>query len=298
MGKSPLEGLIIRTAVVVRPDTGFIFTCDPRKEQAEIPHAIKFRWNNGSYSRGECEYDAHTACVISLPEPGLIDASGAGYYSVNTRNGIITEDIFENSQPLPKKRRIGGIRSISEIGGKAYAVGLRGMVYRLDSLNAWTRIDDGLPDTFDIQAIHGFGESEIYAVGRDGDLWQFDRTHWIKRQLPTNVNLTSIKCATDGKVYVAGHLGMLIVGRSDQWRSIEHQATRNDIWDIEWFEGQTYLSTMKEVFKLNNGELNPVDFGKDRPKSCYQLSTASGVMWSNGEHDIISFDGTRWTRIV
>ena len=287
MSKSPFVGLVIRTAAVRRHDLGFIYACDPAKEREEIPHAIIFKWKAGVFERGECEYDAHTICVIEVPESGLVDASGAGYYSINTRNVITTVVLFENSHPPSKKRRIGGIRSISEIAGKAYAVGLRGMVYRLDRLNAWTRIDDGLPDTFDVQAIHGFGEADLYAVGRNGDLWQFDGKQWIKRQLPTNMNLTSVKCAGDGKVYVAGHRGILIEGRSDQWENIEHQATGDDIWDIEWFEGQTYLSTMKEVYQLNNGGLNPVDFGKDRPKSCYQLSTAPGVMWSNGEHDRI-----------
>ena len=55
---------------------------------------------------------------------------------------------------------------------------------------------------------------------------------------------------------------------------------------------------MDAVYRLKKEELEPVDFGKDPPKSCYQLSAAKGVMWSNGEYDIMSFDGKKWTRIV
>jgi hypothetical protein len=298
MSKSPLQGLVIRTAVVRRYDLGFIYACNPKKEAEEIPHAIIFKWKAGALDRGECEYDAHTACVIEQPEPGLVDVSGAGYYSVNTRNGMTTEDIFENSQPPPRTRRLGGFRSVSEVEGKAYAVGLRGMVYRLDALSRWTRIDEGLPDSFNIQAIHGFEASDIYAVGRHGELWHYNGTEWMKRELPTNVNLTSVKCTADGIVYIGGHSGILIHGRGNTWAIIDHEETEDDIWDLEWFNGHLYVSTMRAIYKLNEDELAPVDFGDDPPKSCYQLSAAKGVMWSNGEYDIMSFDGRSWTRIV
>src|SRR5262245_40690459 len=111
MSTSPLNGLVIRTAIVRRPDLGFIYACDPKKEAEEIPHAIIFKWKAGSFDRGECEYDAHSACIIERPEAGLVDVSGPGYYSANTRSGITTDEIIERSQPPTKKRRLGGFRS-------------------------------------------------------------------------------------------------------------------------------------------------------------------------------------------
>lgn len=298
MNDRPLQGLIVRTALVRRPDLGFIYACDPKKEENEIPHAITFKWKAGEFLRGECNYDAYSLCVIEAPEAGLIDVSQAGYYSANTRSGMTTGDIFGNSQPPPKKPRLGGIRSVSEIGGKAYAVGYQGMVYRLDSLKRWARIDDGLPDSFEIDAIHGFEAADIYTVGLKGELWHYNGEEWAKRELPTDVNLNAVKCAGDGRVYVGGQGGVLIRGRDAAWEILEHEETKDDIWDIEWFEGQLYLSTMHSVYRLNKEELEAVDFGKDPPKSCYQLSAAKGVMWSNGEYDIMSFDGRTWTRVV
>lgn len=298
MKQTPLHDLVIRTAVVRQIDIGYIYACDPKKEEEEVPHAIIFKWEAGVFEQGECEYDAHTACIIKYPEPGLVDVSGQGYYSVNTQKGITTDDILESSQPPPQKRRLGGFRSVAEIGGKAYAVGLRGMAYRLDNLKKWTRIDDGLPDNFNIQAIHGFDDSDIYAVGRNGDLWHYDGKEWTKRDLPTNINLYAIKCAGDGNVYIAGHDGFLVRGRGNNWEIINHEETKNDIWDLEWFEGQVYVSTMHNVYQLKGEDLEPVNFGDDPPKSCYQLSAAEGIMWSNGEYDIVSFDGKKWTRIV
>ncbi len=296
--QSPWAGLVIRTAAVRLPDVGYIFACDPKKEQDDIPHAYVFRWTPNGVQQGDRNYNAHSICVIEHPDLGYVDVSGQGYYSVNTRAGLTSGDILELSQPPSKKQRTASFRSVAEIAGKAYAVGLRGMVYRLDDLRRWTRMDDGLPDTFNVQAIHGFDASEIYAVGRDGDLWQFDGKGWIQRELPTNMNLTSVKCAGDGSVYVTGHGGLLIRGRGDIWNAIRQEQTVDDIWDAEWFEGNAYVSTMRAVYRVADGELEPVDFGKDAPRSCYQLSAAKGVMWSNGEFDIMSYDGSAWTRVV
>src|ERR1017187_509669 len=240
MNENLLNALLIRTAVPVRLDAGYMYCSDPKRDEDENPHTIIFKWRAGIFERFECNYNAHTACIIQQPEYGLLNASEQGYYSLETRNGVVGADIIDNSQPPPKRPRIGGIRSVSEISGKAYAVGLRGMAYRLDEPRRWTRIDEGLPDSFNIQAAHGFESSEIYAVGRDGDVWQFDGQRWIKRELPTNVNLTSVKCAGDGKVYIGGHNGLLIQGRADVWSVINQQETNDDIWDIEWFEGNVF----------------------------------------------------------
>ena len=38
--------------------------------------------------------------------------------------------------------------------------------------------------------------------------------------------------------------------------------------------------------------LEPVDFGAEQPKSFYHLSAAPGVMWSIGESEVMSFDGS------
>jgi hypothetical protein len=277
---------------------GFIYAGDPKKEEKEIPHTVTFMWEAGVFDRGECNYNAHTACIIKYPEPGLVDASEPGYYSVNTENGMTSGDIFVKSQPPSKKRRVRGIRSVSEIDGKAYAVGFAGMVYRLDKLNGWTRIDDGLPESFEIEAIHGFEASELYATGDDGELWHNDGKKWTKLDLPTNENLNTVKCAGNGKVYLAGDGGVLICGRKDEWEVIEHEQTDDDIWDLEWFGGQLYVSTMDDVYRLKKERLERVDFGDDPPKSCYQLSAGKDVLWSSGEYDIMSFNGKKWTRIV
>jgi hypothetical protein len=296
MKKTPLKGMAIRTGLVVLPDIGYIYACDPKKEEKGVAHTYIFKWKAGEFSHVECEANLHAACVIHEPDYGRVAAAETGYYTVETRKGVSAGDIIEDSQPPAKKRRVSGFRSLSEIAKKAYAVGYQGMVYRLDELAKWTRIDEGLPDRFDIDAIDGFNPSDLYACGLKGALWHYSGRKWSRCDVPTDVNLNSIKCAE--KVYVAGEGGVLICGREDTWKVVDHGGTEEDIWDLEWFEKSLYVSADDGLYRLERDMLVSVDFGKDTPKSFYQLSAAAGVMWSIGEEDIMSFDGKKWIRIV
>lgn len=297
VNKMPWQGLVIRTAAVRLPDAAYVFAFDLDKEKEDIPHAFVFRWTPSTVQKGDRNYNAQSVCLIQNPEPGYVDISEQGYYSITSRRGMVSGDIVDDSEPRAAKRRLGGFRSVTEIAGRAYAVGLRGMVYRLDTIKKWARLDEGLPDTFNIQAIHGFSDVDVYAVGRGGGMWSFDGNSWIRRDLPTNVNLTTVKCADDDVVYAAGYKGMLIRGRGDSWQIVEQDVIDDDIWDIEWFSNCLFLSTLQGVYRLDGNRLVEVDFGNDRPKSCGQLSVGPGVMWSIGAYDIMSFDGQKWTRI-
>ncbi|AEF24325.1 MULTISPECIES: WD40/YVTN/BNR-like repeat-containing protein [Pseudomonas] len=298
MTDTPLKDLIIRTAMVRQPGMGYIYAADPCKEAEEIPHAISFKYQDGKFSRGDSNYDAHSVALISKPGPGLIVVSGAGYYSALMATGTSTGDIFDDSHPKPEKPRTSGIRSVSTIAGSAFAVGLRGIVYRFDGPKQWSRIDAGLPETFNGQAINGFNEEDIYAVGREGAIWRFDGAQWQRCDAPTSVTLTSVLCAPDNVVYVAGHRGVMLKGREDTWDVIEQEEVVDDIWDLEWFLGELYVSTLSNLYRLKENRLVPVDFGDDRPRSFYQLSTNGDVLWANGEFDLMSFDGQQWSRIV
>ncbi|AGC47021.1 hypothetical protein MYSTI_05745 [Myxococcus stipitatus DSM 14675] len=298
MAQSSLKGLLIRTAVVRLPGLGYIYAADPKKEKRGVPHTVTFRFKDGVLTRGDANYDAHSLALIAKPELGLVSIAGNGYYSVITAQGSKSGDIFSDSTPAPPTPRISGIRSVSSVEGEAYALGLRGIVYRLTGLKSWARIDEGLPDTFNGQALDGFSAGDLYAVGREGALWQLEGAQWTRREPPTSATLTAVKCAGNGQVYVAGHGGVLLEGRGDSWRAIPHGGTEDNIWDLEWFQDRLYVSTLSHVYRLEGERLEAVNFGADPPKSCYQLSASEGVMWSNGEKDILSFDGTQWTRVV
>jgi len=60
---------------------------------------------------------------------------------------------------------------LEEIAERAFIVGMRRMVYRCDGVAMWTRIDQGVRCAEDdesdagFNSIHGFNETDIYAVG-------------------------------------------------------------------------------------------------------------------------------------
>ena len=296
--KNPLSGLMIRAAQLRQRGWGYIYAADPTQEAQGVPHAVTFRYKDGSFTKGAANFDAHSLAVIATPEVGLVAIAGPGHYSAVMASGTRTGDIIADALPPPMIPRTGGLRRVVAIQGRAFAAGLRGMVYRFDDNKRWTRIDAGLPDTVEIQAIDGFNDTDVYVVGRAGAIWHYDGRRWLERNSPTAATLTAVTCASDGLVYAAGHGGVLLRGRSDTWDAITHAATNDIIWDLEWYADHLYASTMTGVFRVADSKLVPVDFGKDQPKTCYQLSQADGELWSSGEFDLMSFNGSTWSRIV
>ena len=297
MRKNSLNGLVIRGAALRTANAAYLYTADPEKEANEIPHAVSIKYVDGSITKFDVNFDAHALTFISKPEPGIIVISGAGYYSSVLMSGTRSANIFDESSPKPPTPRMSGLRSISTIAGQAYAVGLRGMVYRFEKIKKWERLDDGLPETFDIQAIHGLSDKDIYAVGRNGQIYHFNGNEWTICPVVTSHNLTSIFVAADGTAYVVGHGGVILKGRSDQWQLIDSGEITENFWSVHEFKGDIYVSSMQNLFKLQDG-LIPVDFGGDNPSSCYQLTSCDEVLWSVGEFDVMSFDGKEWKRII
>ena len=117
-------------------------------------------------------------------------------------------------------------------------MGIEALVYRLDRLKGWTRIDEGLPQKFNIEAIDGFGGEDLYAVGNRGQIWQRAKDKWIKHDAPTNADLHAVKCAGDGHVYAAGKAGVLLRGLNDTWAAVDHDEELDAVWDLEWFDGK------------------------------------------------------------
>jgi hypothetical protein len=291
-------GFILRTGVVRSRDLGYILAADPQLQEDDQPHTVFFKWSSGQFTRGALNFDAHTCCLATAPELALVMLSGSGEYGVTTASARLAGNVFNDSFPKPTQPRYGDLRWLATIGGIAHACGHMGAVYRLDSTTRWTRIDDGLPGSFDIEAIHGFNAGDIYAVGKRGEAWHYDGSRWTKIELPTNINLSRVCCAGDGLVYIAGHGGALIRGVGGVWAFIDHRVTADDIWSLEWFKGELFLSTLSRLYHLREDQLEPVDIGQDSPTTFYHLTCASDVMWSIGEEDVMSYDGKAWVRII
>ena len=257
-------------------------------------------WVTDPDYQGKLDWSAVSACVSKHPiEQGVF--LGAWGETLFFGSGDAHEERIVSGNDSPQIH--GQMRQIRVIDGKAYAVGMARQVYRREGTNMWTCIDQGVKPAPDYKpfvgfdTIDGFSEKEIYAAGRNGEIWIYDGKTWKQIDSPTNRHLTNMCCAGNGSVYICGQGGVLIEGRNGRWQVIQGGDFKEDIWGLTWFGDKLYLSTRASVYFLEDDKLKPVEMGDDKPSTCYHLSSADGVMWSIGPKDVMSFDGKTWSRI-
>ncbi|MFL7960676.1 hypothetical protein ACEI36_00215 [Pseudomonas kielensis] len=246
---------------------------------------------------------ACSGTVCHAPDERYLVLGTNGSVRVSGGPAVKEEAPIANCGVDPKKR--GPLREIRGIAkGRAYAVGTCRQAYVRDDEDQWRCIDQSaqvgdtpITDT-SFESIDGFSEQEIYTVGWEGEIWKYDGSVFTQQNSPTNLALYKVRCAPDGFAYACGQLGTLLRGRDDQWEVIEHDSTREDLWGMEYFDGQLYVSSTHFVYRLEDGKLIPIDFGDDAPRTCYHLSAADGIMWSIGPKDVMEFDGANWKRCL
>jgi len=150
-----------------------------------------------------------------------------------------------------------------------------------------------------LEAIDGYTAAEMYAVGRRGEIWQWEGTRWVQRQagLGATDTLTQLTCASDGQVYAAGEKGLLVRGRGETWEKLATGIT-DAITGLRLFGGQLYAATARGVYQHNGDKLVAVVLPKkDAPKTFGRLDATREALWSIGGKDIFTYDGKAWTRI-
>jgi len=297
-------GCLYVTAALRYVNLAYVAVVTEEMAKKKIDHSLFVEWDRGVW-RGSniapVEWTTVSATVVKVPvEQGLF----LGYWGEVLCIGsgdIHEEKIRSGVDESPEKR--GPMRCIRSIGSEAYAVGTHRQVYKRDGVNTWTCIDaTARPQNPDVtvvsfESIDGFSSEEIYAAGRQGEIWRYNGTEWSKLESPSNMILTNVCCAEDGNTYVCGRHGTLMRGRDDVWEVVEQDVTEEDFWGAVWYGGKLYLSTMRLLYTLENDRLQQVDFGRDIPRTCFQLSTANGVLWSIGATDVMSLSDGEWSRI-
>ena len=265
---------------------------DRKMLSEEVEHTRLLALYKGQWAHlGDTNWSAAAMCVVKKPQEKLVVISDEG--------DVLTYAAGEKSNENIETQ-FSVIRNMSTIEGLAYACGMKREVFRRDAENTWVAMHAPTPEkgkNAGFEAISGFKSSEIYAVGWNGEIWRWDGEAWSQFDSPSDLILTGISCAPDGHVYICGQHGTLIQGRNERWETLDVGEFTRDLWDVRWFSGKLYLATMSALWVYETGGLQPVDFGSDRPGTCYRLTDAEGILWSIGTDDVFSFDGTNWTRI-
>lgn len=291
------------TGAVRYRDLAYLALIGDEVAERKIAQTVIMAWDAGTWRGGEDttrKWDTVGATVARKPREQALFLGETGQV-VCLGGGDAHDELIDLKNSSPKNR--GPMRGIRTIGDSVYAVGMNRQVYRRDSDGLWSCIDKDARPSGDsdmvvgFEAIDGFNEKEIYAVGWEGEIWRFNGRTWSQKDGPTNIVLTDVCCGGDGIVYACGQVGTLLRGRDDNWEMIPFEDFTENIWSVAWFRDQLYFSTMDGVYVLNGDELQVVGLGDETVETFFRLSTADGVLWSIGAKDVMAFDGKAWTRI-
>ncbi|WP_239428348.1 hypothetical protein [Snodgrassella communis] len=127
----------------------------------------------------------------------------------------------EEDNQIPDEPVITNIRSI---GGYAYVAGTFRYVAKRGDGNNWQELNNGIKrptlkeanSIAGFEFIDGFSETEIYAGGGKGDLWQFNGETWRQVFFSSDMPLESVCCGQDGFVYIGAQCGTVFKGRNDE----------------------------------------------------------------------------------
>jgi len=258
-----------------------------------IAHTSLIGNDGGEWGDGvDTDWDSSAIAVARLPSEKAIlvgqDGDVIAFAAGKSRREALT--------PTPVM-----IRNAKEIGGYVYACGMKRQVYKRAREKSWIEMSAPRADAseeFGFEAIDGYGEQDIYAAGWGGEIWHYDGGKWVNQSSPTNVILTAVCCAPNGVTYIAGQRGVLISGTKGSWRSVQwsDDEITADLWDLCWFGDRLYVATINGLFTLDGNDLVAVDFGDVEISTCFNLTTAEGVLWSIGRDEVASFDGATWRR--
>lgn len=258
-----------------------------------------WRWDGSDWDSHTVTWPAVSGTVCSVPNSRYLALGKWGEVEADPTGTWTSETGVSSSGEDPTKR--GPLRYIRSVAGTALAVGTERQVYERVAVSDWRCIDpDCQPSTSSdvFECIDGYSSSEIYTSGTGGELWKWNGANFTQLTSPTTNHMNCMRATPDG-IYVGGNAGTLVLGRHSTWNVIPNVIpATDDLWALEWFEGDLYAATVDDVYMLKDGVFEAVDFGNDHPASCGWLSAADGIMWSIGEKDVMEFDGNSWTRVV
>jgi hypothetical protein len=267
-------------------------------DEQDSPHTVLITTHemDSHFDVNEINFTAsHIACINTIDDYYIV-MDKYGRYIVKKNEDVHEGDIFkENSMPGEGRP----IRSLRRINDHIYCVGMSDFIYKGSLDLQWSEIGKGIHGDGSIEAIDGFCDDELYAVGWNGMIWRYDGSMWYKVASPTNVILTDIRCASDGYAYCTGRSGVLLKGRHDEWEIAIDIEDMEDLWSVQDFEKSIYLSGISGIYRYTDNELEELDIESilEEGITRYKLFRSANSIVSMGNKDIIKYDGDKWMRL-
>jgi hypothetical protein len=196
------------------------------------------------------------------------------------------------------------LNDLRYIGKHLYACGTQNQIHKQVG-KKWERMDEGIFSPLKKQvdrclnAIDGFSDNDIYAVGDQGVL-NWDGKKWTKLKMPTDFPFYCVLCASNGEVYVGGSGGVLLKGNASKgWIDLSNTSVTNEVFeDMAEFQGKIYITATDELISTNGKTIEKVNVPVKGHKAYYAIDAVPDELWTVGDDCVLQFDGKTWTRHV
>ncbi len=287
--------------VMARGTDFYVAGTESALDDADVEHGIAFESAGGNWFGWSTEF--RVAAIAYGPDPGLFFLVGQnGDVEVTTPNKAWDETIDATDNGPSAVR---AINAACVIGRHIYAAGMRRQVYRrkLDE-STWDRFDTGCftdPATTTVvgfNAIYGHSESEIFAVGFQGEIWHCLDGKWTQINSPTDINLYAVHQLAGGDVLVGGGLGLLLRGNASGFTIIPHQQTTASITGIAVYAGRTFVAAEDgRLFELTGNQLVAVqDIPSDTDGGGQLHANDRGMLYVRYDSAML-WDGATWSNV-
>ena len=291
------KGLFLSDGCVVSKNVLLIaagFNSDPDQESSRVIFNLEGQWRH---------FDIEVDAVISATANGnlgYVIASNGSAFEIPLASDITHKEVGDKirSWVIESAVDFGELTRVRSIAGIPHCCGQSGQIYRL-AKSKWVRADHGLRSNEgpSIEDIDGFNSDDLYVVGLRGSMHHFDGAKWRQIELPTNLNLSNIRCGSDGVCYACGDSGLLLKGRGDSWSIVGDLEVDKNYWGLDIFQGEVYLSHSRGIDRLDGNEIVALNIGVADKITFNRIHSFDNQLWSFGTDNMLKFEDNSWTSI-
>ncbi|WP_227271931.1 hypothetical protein [Roseobacter weihaiensis] len=324
--RKALDGMVITKAAIV-DNTTFAFVADWNET---IPgNTPRARLISANLKTGNWGYKGYRGGSMHMARvAGGRNQNGNRHTLFVTAGGEVSSFEYKDGpNGLEEKMPQGGARAVKFFGQHFYAAGGGRGFFRRKGPGDWDVIShtphtDRATDPGPFSAMDGYAEDDIYlwyrgpydknATDRRRGLEHWNGSEFTQIPLPKEVfenvpwapfSAYDICCAPEGKVFLSGGKGELLMGGRDGFVVLLEQRERAwPVTNIQWFKGTLYGATdaALHVFDFDKRAWRPALFPGDEgaPTAFPYIDANEDVMLVAGGFGASIYDGETWTRIA
>lgn len=275
-------------------DTFYLRATSRAHDDESADMTLMLRYRDNAWANYEIDEPVVAHCAIELDARYVFSLTPFGDVHVAGPTGFSWEKL--DTSPVSTPNRLRQMRSLERVGDSLFAVGMGRMAYERSVEGAWSRIDDNLRNLAGggLLGVSGCDRSTVYSCGFGGEIWRFDGSGWQAIDSPTNAKLEQALVCSPEEIVFSGARGVVVLGDGKKWKTLNPTESKSTLWGLAKFGGHLYVADNAQIYRVSGDSLEPVKLPFDRPLTTGRLHANDGVLWSIGERDLLSFDGSSW----